>query len=1765
MKIHIRRNLPSIPTGYPIRCLCLLGFALYGASHLNADPEQTNYKTGIDVTFSGTKGVAYMEEYFYHDKVVSDRKVIYIRDDTDITMSHNSRNVAAINESSYETIGTSGGGTIRYKFDRDINLNWSPTGNNAPAYSGSFALEDIEYETGIALVGSTGPKPGISLNTTTQTSTYYWRGVLDSVGDEWHVLTIWDDDANIAQAADPEWRGSDGKVHLFVVNPKTPAMTVRATGDGQFYTTPPKSYFIPVIHDQITYIDPGSGSVTFEIRDLYGNDVHYRINGGSFTDAGASSVTLDDGDFSNGTNTLEYYYEGNESYVKTRTVIKNPGYPSASEDHGDRFWNNEWSEVTSRIAADSLLDAWMENWEDGSWSGHGSIENYLQGERNANTNAAPNAIAARENGMTASRSGAPYTYAQYSRRALFAGYPNSIDPVGFELQHLSTGLPSREIIYRGYYDVNHVLSAALAYDVLIGYYRENQGYSDGITAIEDYFLRDQLAAYNMTAVLLSGGYKVGLGFDASGMWEVCRKLTGMVLAITMPGYDTPYLGTSGLDGSTSSITDNPFPDVSYTWKSLWFDNNLPLNGFPNVDNRLGMEEYLFNANGDWLDKVGYWDMALCGHVMQWTSLMCKMWYPSLTFPRLEQSMLNAVNGTLIHTQGVSRKNPMICVNSLFPDIYDDGYSWVESLASSDGNSKNKIAVKAPVWCVLGYNSDFTPGGGGGGDNTYPSVSITAPSNSSTVSGSSVTVSASASDNVGVVGIQFKLDGANLGAEDMTSPYSITWDTTTTGNGGHALTALARDAAGNSTLSSTVNVTVSNTTDTTAPSVPLNLTASNITAFAVDLDWDASTDNSGTVEGYKIYTGGSNPVSTPSTAVTLVGLSPETSYIFTVSAYDPSGNESSQSSGVNVTTSTAINPQVVAVQASSDDGNIPENTLDDDLGTRWSALGDGEWIEYQFDDQYLLQSVDLAFFKGNERVATFDLEVSHDGSNWTVVLDDATSSGTTNALENFDFTDTDTTFVRYVGYGNSSNDWNSLTEVRFNLTSSADTTAPSTPTGLSSPSKTTTSVDLSWSASTDNVGVTGYRIYTNGANPVLISSGLNGTISGLTENTSYTFTLTAMDAAGNESSPSSGLQVTTNSSGSSGNFSALMLDFGPTSPSGQELNSPGHQVLGLSSTNSHWNVVGTSAPSAGTLSGLNYADGTSASGVTMTYGATTQGSKVIDFTASIASSNALGTVANTGVYTAGSVARDGIWNGGSSGSDLSIGIRVDGLAAGNHTVLIMARNTNTGTSSSAMKVYATAGSTSSSYDFSSASATSLSNSSTSWSSGDTYGSIAVTLSSGQSLYIVADGDVSTGDRGFLNAVQIITNGPASDTEAPGTPTGLASGSITTNSVALSWNASSDNVGVTGYMVYTGGSNPIFATGTSTTITGLTQNTAYSFTVSAVDAASNESSQSSSVNVTTADGQAPSIPTGLAAGTITTSSIDLSWNASSDNVGVTGYKIYTDGSNPVSVSGTSTTITGLDSDTEYTFTVSAVDAAANESSPSSEVNVSTAAEAIGLMIDFGATSPSGSMLTNSPGHDTSDIDSGDDNWNVVATSSGNSGTVSSLVYASGSTATGVSFTYGASPSGSKVIDYTASIASSSALGSVANSDIYASGSVARDGIWNGGSSGSDLSVGIRIDGLAAGNYTVYVMARNTNSSSNNGMDVYAITGSSSSSYHFGSDTPTNITNTNTTSWSEDNNYAAISVTISTSQSLYVITDGSDTGGQRGFLNAVQIVSQ
>jgi hypothetical protein len=140
------------------------------------------------------------------------------------------------------------------------------------------------------------------------------------------------------------------------------------------------------------------------------------------------------------------------------------------------------------------------------------------------------------------------------------------------------------------------------------------------------------------------------------------------------------------------------------------------------------------------------------------------------------------------------------------------------------------------------------------DTTPPTVSITSPTNNAALNGT-VTLTANAADNISVLGVQFKLDGVNLGAEDTASPYTLSWNTASAGNGTHQLTAVARDQAGNQTTSAPITVSVFNP-DTFPPTVSMTAPANGaVVAGNITLSANA-TDNNGVV-GLQFLLDGAN--------------------------------------------------------------------------------------------------------------------------------------------------------------------------------------------------------------------------------------------------------------------------------------------------------------------------------------------------------------------------------------------------------------------------------------------------------------------------------------------------------------------------------------------------------------------------------------------------------------------------------------------------------------------------------------------------------------------------------------------------------------------------------------------------------------------------------------------------------------------------------------------------------------------------------------------
>ncbi|KKL54814.1 hypothetical protein LCGC14_2261650, partial [marine sediment metagenome] len=231
---------------------------------------------------------------------------------------------------------------------------------------------------------------------------------------------------------------------------------------------------------------------------------------------------------------------------------------------------------------------------------------------------------------------------------------------------------------------------------------------------------------------------------------------------------------------------------------------------------------------------------------------------------------------------------------------------------------------------------------------------------------------------------------------------------------------------------------------------------------------------------------------------------------------------------------------------------------------------------------------------------------------------------------------------------------------------------------------------------------------------------------------------------------------------------------------------------------------------------------------------------------------------------------------------------------------------------------------------------------------------VTATSSSPLIRVYTSNSSTngtaGNTIFIDNVSILPLN--ADGEPPSSVTSLAANGTSTTGTQLSWSASTDNVGVTNYRVFQNGTQIGTTALLQYTANGLTENTSYNFNIRAIDAAGNVSAPGNTVNITTTggtDSESPSAVTTLLASGTTATGTQLSWSASTDNVGVTGYRVLRDGTQIGTPVGTTYSASGLNANTSYAFTVRAVDAANNVSASGNTVNITTEESGTGV-IDY-----------------------------------------------------------------------------------------------------------------------------------------------------------------------------------------------------------------------
>ena len=454
---------------------------------------------------------------------------------------------------------------------------------------------------------------------------------------------------------------------------------------------------------------------------------------------------------------------------------------------------------------------------------------------------------------------------------------------------------------------------------------------------------------------------------------------------------------------------------------------------------------------------------------------------------------------------------------------------------------------------------------------------------------------------------------------------------------------------------------------------------------------------------------------------------------------------------------------------------------------------------------------------------------------------------------------------------------------------ADVSPPSAPTNFRSEFTTTTSAILVWSASTDNVGVTSYGIYDAGVR-ILETPEPKQALTGLACGTTYYYLVDAADGAGNRSAKVPATITTlacTDGQPPTKPAPVTVLD---ATPSAVTVSWPtATDNVGVD----HYNVYRGAAPVAETTSTSTTVTGLSC-GTSYSIGVNAEdgAGNASDMASTVAQTDPCASPGDTQSPSApGALAA-------TSASQTSIGVTwapaTDNVGVTGYTVYRDGAAAGTSTATS----YTVSG-----------------------------------LSCGVTYRVAVDAFDAAGNRSAPTEA-FLSTAACADTTRPVAPASVTMASRTQTSISVTWPAATDNLGVVGYGVYRAGTKVAEIAERAYTFAGLTCGMNYTLGVDAYDAAGLRSLAVTTVLIATtacADTTAPTAPTSLAATSVTTTGLTLSWSAATDNVGVTKYEVSRNGTLVASPTTTSSSQTGLSCGTSYSFAVLAVDAAGNRSTP------------------------------------------------------------------------------------------------------------------------------------------------------------------------------------------------------------------------------------------
>lgn len=525
---------------------------------------------------------------------------------------------------------------------------------------------------------------------------------------------------------------------------------------------------------------------------------------------------------------------------------------------------------------------------------------------------------------------------------------------------------------------------------------------------------------------------------------------------------------------------------------------------------------------------------------------------AVTSPNTAVSYVGGSSQTVTWSVAGTTANGVNCANVDILISTNAGSSWSILLAATpnDGTqavtipntpgNQNRIMVKGTNHIFFDVsNANFTITAGST-DTTAPSTPTNLAASGTTQTTTNLSWNAS-TDNVGVTGYDVYQNGVFKANTDSTT-YAITGLTASTS---YTFYLKAKDAAGNASVqSNTANVTtLAPAQDTTPPSAATNLSASGTTQTTTNLSWTASTDNVG-VTGYDVYQNGVFKANTATTSYAVAGLTASTSYSFYVIAKDAAGNSSPQSNTANVTTPAAglnycasqgnntnderISKVVFGSISNSSTAttgyeNFTSVSTNVNRGQAYAITVTPLWTGSTYPEAYAVfidYNQDGDFADSGETAWTKSASTTT-AATGSITIPATASLGSTRMRVSMKYNGIPTSCEAF-SYGQ-------VEDYTLNIqTAAADTSAPSTPANLAASGTTQTTTNLSWADSTDNVGVTGYDVYQNGAFKANTASA-SYTVTGLTAATSYSFYVIAKDAAGNSSAQSNTANVTTSSS------------------------------------------------------------------------------------------------------------------------------------------------------------------------------------------------------------------------------------------------------------------------------------------------------------------------------------------------------------------------------------------------------------------------------------------------------------------------------------------------------------------------------------------------------------------------------------------------------------------------------------------------------------